>query len=75
MFKSLPRLGSDLNIDMDKVEDYTDLVLASLSVPGMERNIEELEKRKIPFVIVPIPEVINRGRRKFIICWRSYKYI
>ena len=43
---SLPRLGPDLSIDMDKLELYEpDLVLASLSVPGMEKNIEELEKR------------------------------
>jgi iron complex transport system substrate-binding protein len=54
--QSLPRLGPDLNIDMDKVEALQpDLVLASLSVPGMERNIEELKKRNIPFVIVPNP--------------------
>jgi iron complex transport system substrate-binding protein len=54
--QSLPRLGPDLNIDMDKVEAlHPDLVLASLSVPGMERNIEELKKRNIPFVIVPNP--------------------
>src|SRR6478752_2697965 len=49
---SLPRLGSDLNIDLDMVEALKpDLVLASLSVPGMERNIEELEKRKLPYVV------------------------
>ena len=58
--QSLPRLGSDLNIDMDKVEELQpDLVLASLSVPGMERNIEELEKRKIPYVIVPNPKSLT----------------
>ncbi len=57
---SLPRLGSDLNIDMDKVEALQpDLVLASLSVPGMEKNIEELEKRKIPYVIVPNPKSLT----------------
>ncbi|MGJ7913153.1 cobalamin-binding protein [Neobacillus sp. LXY-1] len=56
----LPRLGPDLNIDMDKVEKLQpDLVLASLSVPGMERNIEELEKRKIPYVIVPNPQTLE----------------
>ncbi len=57
---SLPRLGSDLRIDMDKVEELQpDLVLASLSVPGMERNIEELEKRKLPYVIVPNPKTLT----------------
>lgn len=56
----IPRLGPDLDIDMDKVEDLKpDFVLASLSVPGMERNIKELEKRKIPFIIVPNPQTIQ----------------
>ncbi len=50
---TLPRLGPDLSIDMDKLELYEpDLVLASLSVPGMEKNIEELEKRKIPHIVL-----------------------
>lgn len=50
---SLPRLGSDLNIDMDKLEQFKpDLVLASLSVPGMERNVEQLEKRNIPHIVL-----------------------
>ncbi len=58
--KQLPRLGSDLNIDMDKVEKLKpDLVLASLSVPGMERNIEELTNRSIPYVIVPNPKTLT----------------
>ncbi|WP_374054755.1 cobalamin-binding protein [Rossellomorea sp. FM04394] len=48
---SLPRLGPDLSINMDKVEALKpDLVLSSLSVPGMEKNIEELEKRNIPHI-------------------------
>ncbi|MCI3923166.1 cobalamin-binding protein [Paenibacillus sp. TRM 82003] len=47
----LPRLGSDLRIDMDRVEALRpDLVLASLSVPGMERNIEQLERLGLPFL-------------------------
>ncbi len=51
--KHLPRLGPDLSIHMDKVEELQpDLVLASLSVPGMEKNIEELEKRNIPHIIL-----------------------
>lgn len=50
---SLPRLGPDLSIDMDKLElSKPDLVLASLSVPGMEKNIEELEKRMIPHLVL-----------------------
>ncbi|MGD6778895.1 cobalamin-binding protein [Sutcliffiella horikoshii] len=49
----LPKLGPDLNINMEKLEALEpDLVLASLSVPGMERNIEELEKRSIPHIIL-----------------------
>ncbi|WP_273130423.1 cobalamin-binding protein [Bacillus weihaiensis] len=48
----LPRVGPDLSINMDLVEAYQpDLVLASLSVPGMEKNITELEKRNIPHVV------------------------
>jgi len=57
---SLPRLGPDLNIDIDKVEQLKpDLVLASLSVPGMERNIKELERRHIPYTIVPNPKTLT----------------
>jgi iron complex transport system substrate-binding protein len=48
----LPKLGPDLSIDMDKVERLKpDLVLASLSVPGMEKNVDELKRRGIPFHI------------------------
>lgn len=49
----LPKLGPDLNIDMDKLEALEpDLVLASLSVPGMERNVQELKKRDIPHIVL-----------------------
>ncbi|CAM3465953.1 cobalamin-binding protein [Aeromicrobium ponti] len=49
----LPRLGPDLSINMDKVEELKpDLVLASLSVPGMEKNVEELKKRQIPHIVL-----------------------
>ncbi|MBS4190706.1 cobalamin-binding protein [Bacillus sp. FJAT-49705] len=49
--KHLPRLGPDLSIHMDKVEALRpDLVIASLSVPGMEKNIEELVSRNIPHI-------------------------
>ncbi|MEI5907817.1 cobalamin-binding protein [Bacillus spongiae] len=49
----LPRLGPDLSINMDKIEALKpDLVLASLSVPGMERNVEQLKKRNIPHLVL-----------------------
>lgn len=48
----LPRLGPDLSINMDLLETYKpDLVLASLSVPGMEKNVEALKKRNIPHIV------------------------
>lgn len=50
---NLPRLGPDLNIDMDQLEALSpDLVIASLSVPGMERNIEQLQLRHIPHIVL-----------------------
>ncbi len=49
----LPRVGRDLGIDMDKVEALSpDLVVASLSVPGMERNIEQLIQRGIHHIVL-----------------------
>ncbi|RNF40819.1 cobalamin-binding protein [Planococcus salinus] len=49
----LPRLGPDLSIRMDELEALKpDLVLASLSVPGMERNVDELIRRKIPHLVL-----------------------
>ncbi|MFJ7745266.1 cobalamin-binding protein [Peribacillus sp. NPDC097295] len=48
----LPKVGPDLSINIDLVESLRpDLVLASLSVPGMEKNIEALKKRQIPHII------------------------
>jgi iron complex transport system substrate-binding protein len=48
----LPRLGSDLDIDMEAVERLKpDLVVASLSVPGMEKNIERLKERSLPYIV------------------------
>lgn len=47
--EDLPKLGPDLSIDMDMLEKLEpDLVLASLSVPGMEKNVDELIRRGIP---------------------------
>ncbi|WP_209125564.1 cobalamin-binding protein [Alkalihalobacillus sp. BA299] len=51
--QTLPRLGPDLNIDMDKLASLKpDLVLASLSVPGMEKNIERLKERNLPHIVL-----------------------
>ena len=47
----LPRVGRDLQIDVERVAVLQpDLVLASLSVPGMERNVAALAARGLPFV-------------------------
>jgi iron complex transport system substrate-binding protein len=49
----LPKLGPDLSIRMDELEALKpDLVLASLSVPGMEKNIIELVARDIPHIVL-----------------------
>jgi len=51
--KELPRVGTDLRINMEKVKALEpDLVVASLTVPGMERNIEALEKTKLSYIIL-----------------------
>ncbi len=51
--KELPRVGGDLNSDLDKVAALRpDLVLASLSVPGMERNVEGLVSRDLPHLVL-----------------------
>lgn len=50
--KNLPQLGPDLSINMDALEALRpDLVLASLSVPGMEKNIQALKERNIPHIV------------------------
>ncbi|GAA0362158.1 cobalamin-binding protein [Bacillus horti] len=49
----LPKLGPDLDIDMTAVEALKpDLVVASLSVPGMEKNIEALKERDLPYIVL-----------------------
>ncbi|WP_175615471.1 cobalamin-binding protein [Piscibacillus halophilus] len=51
--QELPRVGRDLNIDVDRVRELEpDLILASLSVPGMEKNIEKLDEAKLPYIIL-----------------------
>lgn len=47
------RVGPDLNIDLDAVaRSRPDLVLASLSVPGMERVVDGLHARGLPTLVL-----------------------
>ncbi|SDH62951.1 iron complex transport system substrate-binding protein [Alteribacillus persepolensis] len=64
--KNLPKVGPDLSIDMDKVEALQpDVILASLSVPGMEKNIEKLKARSLPY-IVSSPNSLDDVRRDLL---------
>ncbi|QMV41478.1 cobalamin-binding protein [Cohnella cholangitidis] len=59
----LPRLGSDMDIDIDAVEALEpDLVVASLTVPGMEKNIEGLKARNLPYLILNPKSLEDIGR-------------
>lgn len=50
---TLPRLGPDLGPDLDRVGALRpDLVVSSLSVPGMERIVTGLRARGIPQVVL-----------------------
>ncbi|WP_421617504.1 cobalamin-binding protein [Brevibacillus sp. TJ4] len=52
-WQHLPRVGPDLTIDMDRVAALKpDLVVASLSVPGMEANITALQERGLPHIVL-----------------------
>lgn len=56
---SLPKVGPDLQIDVEKVAALKpDLVLASLTVPGHEKNLENLDNAGIPY-IAPEPVSLN----------------
>jgi iron complex transport system substrate-binding protein len=47
----LPRMGPDLSVDVDRIAALKpDLVLASLTVPGHERNVAALSARGLPFI-------------------------
>ncbi|MBA4493763.1 cobalamin-binding protein [Paenactinomyces guangxiensis] len=58
-----PRLGPDLDIDIEKVKSLRpDLVIASLSVPGMEKNIERLKQTGLQYIVLnpkSIPEIAD----------------
>src|SRR5579864_6862869 len=51
--QQLPRVGSDLRVDVERVmELQPDVVVASLHVPGMEANLPEFDRARIPYVAV-----------------------
>jgi len=51
--EGLPRLGPELGIRVSQIEELRpDLVLASLSVPGHERVVENLEKEGLPHLVL-----------------------
>jgi iron complex transport system substrate-binding protein len=53
----LTRVGPDLSVDIEKIRALKpDLVVASLTVPGHERNVQALEAAGLPFVA---PEPIS----------------
>lgn len=57
-------VGTDLRVDMDTIKALApDLILASLSVPGMEENIAALEQHKLPYIIVDGHDIagVRRG--------------
>ena len=50
---SLPRVGSDLRVDVDRVAAlHPDLVVASLHVPGMEDNLPAFERAGLAYLAV-----------------------
>lgn len=65
--EDLERLGPDLQIDVDRLEDLDlDLVLASGSVPGMEAVVEQVEDRDLESVVLApesLAEVVEDVRR------------
>jgi iron complex transport system substrate-binding protein len=50
---SLPRVGTELDVDVELVRALEpDLVLASLTVPGMERVVAELARSGLPHLVL-----------------------
>ncbi|HLF22954.1 MAG TPA: ABC transporter substrate-binding protein, partial [Burkholderiales bacterium] len=64
--RALPRVGLDLHVNADLVASHKpDLVLASLSVPGMERVVESLRARNLPTLVLDArrwPQILNEIR-------------
>lgn len=51
--RALPQVGPDLDVDIDKIKALKpDLVVASLSVPGMENNLSKLEAAGLPYIVL-----------------------
>lgn len=64
----LPKLGSDMDIDMDAVERLRpDLVVASLTVPGMEKNITGLRERGLPYVVLAPDRLADIGHNMLVV--------
>ncbi len=50
---SLPRVGTELDVDLELVRSHEpDLVLASLTVPGMEKVVAELARSGLPHLVL-----------------------
>ncbi len=57
--KSLPRLGPDLSIDIPLLAELKpDLILASLTVPGHEKVVEEIDQMGVDY-IAPDPRCLR----------------
>lgn len=51
--RDLPDVGSDLHVNIEKVKALKpDLVLASETVPGMERNVQALVEADLPHLVL-----------------------
>ncbi len=51
--RGLPRLGMDLDVDLNQLAKFSpDLVVASLSVPGMEKNVVALKRLGFSVVVL-----------------------